>query len=265
MQRLRDVLTLLAMAACGSVLCHGPAKGAEPTVPVQPGQQAGQPLVDPTQAANSPTPVAKLVVTVGKSLIMDSPASEIRRLSVANGELAEAVAVNPREVLINGKLPGETSLIVWQQNGTRLIYDLTVRMSNVKLEAARQQIARDFPNEDINVTFENDTAFVRGTVHDVIAADRVMMIASTLGKSVNLLRVDIPPVEQQVVLKVKFANVDRSASTALGANFFNSSFNQRTAIGTGSLLADPGGTISVGSAVNILLQRPDINLAAAIT
>jgi len=275
-QRIREILTLLAIAACGSILSYRPANGAEPIVPGQPAQQQaagqpqtqGQPPVDGASQAGSAgptTPVAKLVVTVGKSLIIDSPASEIRRLSVANGELAEAVAVNPKEVLINGKMPGETSLIVWQQNGSRLIYDLTVRMSYSKLDAARQQIARDFPSEEINVTFENDTAFVRGTVHDVTAADRVMSIASTLGKTVNLLRVDIPPVEQQVVLKVKFANVDRAASTALGANFFSSAFNQRTSLGTGSLLSDGSGTLSVGSAVNILLQRPDINLAAAIT
>jgi len=46
---------------------------------------------------------------------------------VANGELVEAIAINPQEVLINGKLPGETSLIVWQHGGRRLVYDLTVR------------------------------------------------------------------------------------------------------------------------------------------
>jgi pilus assembly protein CpaC len=276
-QRLRDGLILTAIVACGSILWRLPANGAEPIVPGQPPQATVQGQVSGQQAApdaaaagqaGAPGPtasVAKLVVTVGKSLIIDSPASEIKRLSVANGDLAEAVAVNPKEVLINGKMPGETSLIVWQQNGTRLIYDLTVRMSNTKLEAARQQIARDFPSEEINLTFENDTAFVRGTVHDVTAAERVMMIASTLGKTVNLLRVDIPPVEQQVVLKVKFANVDRAASTALGANFFTSAFNQKTAIGTGSLLSDGSGSLSIGTAVNILLQRPDINLAAAIT
>jgi pilus assembly protein CpaC len=271
-QRLRGFLLVLGMAACGSLLSYQPANGADPIVPGQPqqGSQAqgqAQPAADAAagQAATGANPpAAKLVVTVGKSLIIDSPASEIRRLSVANGDLAEAVAVNPKEVLINGKMPGETSLIVWQQNGARLIYDLTVRMSNAKLEAARQQIARDFPSEDISVTFENDTAFVRGTVHDLTAADRVMMIASTLGKTVNLLRVDVPPVEQQVVLKVKFANVDRAASLNLGANFFNGSFNQKTAIGTGSVLSTDG-NISVGSLVNILLQRPDINLAAAIT
>ena len=61
----------------------------------------------------------RLTVTVGKSLLMDSPVN-IQRVSVANGELVEAIAVNPREVLINGKGAGETSLVVWQQNGNRL-------------------------------------------------------------------------------------------------------------------------------------------------
>ena len=39
---------------------------------------------------------------MGKSLIIDSPLN-IQRISVANGDLVEAVAVNPKEVLINGK------------------------------------------------------------------------------------------------------------------------------------------------------------------
>ncbi len=116
------------------------------------------------------------------SMIIDSPVAMLA-LSIANGDLAEAVAVNPKEVLINGKAPGETSLIVWQQGGARLVYDLTVRMSPHRLDAVRQQIARDFPDDDINVTFENDTAFVRGTVKDVSTADRVMAIAASLGKS----------------------------------------------------------------------------------
>ena len=32
MARLREIITVLAMAACGSVLCYRPAKGAEPIV-----------------------------------------------------------------------------------------------------------------------------------------------------------------------------------------------------------------------------------------
>jgi pilus assembly protein CpaC len=254
--RVREILTVLAIAGCGSLLSYRPqtASAAEPAA-------AKQAAPAPERVQGQTTPGAgpgKLVVTVGKSLIIDSPL-KIERISVANGDLAEAVAVKPNEILINGKSAGETSLIVWQLNGARLVYDLTVRMSNARLDAVRQQLARDFPNEEINVTFENDTAFVRGNVKDVTAAERVMAIAATLGKAVNLLNVQVPPVEQQVVLKVRFANVDRSASMQLAVNFLSNAFNQTTGIGTGGILS--GG---VGSAVNILLQRKDINLTAAI-
>ena len=165
-------------------------------------------------------------MTVGKSLIIDSPLN-IQRVSVADGDLVEAVAVNPKEVLLNGKGPGETSLIVWQQNGNRLVYDLTVRMSPLKLEAVREQIAREFPDSDINVTFDNDTAFLRGAVKDVIAAERVVAIAATLGKTVNLLRVEVPPVETQILLKVRFADVDRTASSELGVDLASTALNQK--------------------------------------
>src|SRR6266849_3674546 len=95
-------------------------------------------------AAEPPQETAGLVtkdlsVTVGKSLVVDSPVN-IQRVSVANGELAEALAVNPREVLVNGKAAGETSMIIWQQGGNRLFFDLTVRSSSAKNSSLQQQI-----------------------------------------------------------------------------------------------------------------------------
>src|SRR5258706_95847 len=151
MSRFRDFGILLLMAACGSFLSYIPVSAGE----IQPSQQPA-PAQPDAQRPNGTGTTAKLFVTVGKSLIIDSPV-DIRRVSVANGILAEAVAVNPKEVLINGLAAGETSLIVWQQNGSRLVYDLTVRMSSLRLDAARQQIANDFPTPDINLTFENET------------------------------------------------------------------------------------------------------------
>jgi pilus assembly protein CpaC len=180
------------------------------------------------------------------------------------------VAVDAKQVLINGKAAGETSLIIWQQGGTRLVYDLTVRVSPMRLDAVRQQLAKDFPDADINVTLENETAFVRGTVKDVIAADRVMSIVSSMGKSVNLLRVDVPPVETQILLKVRFLNVDRAASTDLGLSLASYAGNQATAITTGQfpgaqLSADTSKKgITLSDAMNILFFRPDLNLGAAI-
>jgi pilus assembly protein CpaC len=211
----------------------------------------------------------KLMVTVGKSLIIDSPVN-IQRVSYANESIIDAVAINPKEVLINGKGAGETSLIIWQQGGTRLVYDLTVRPSPHRLEAVRQQLARDFPNDEINITYENDTAFVRGTVKDTIAADRVMAMVATLGKAVNLLRVEVPPAETQILLRVRFANVDRAASTDLGLSLASYAFNQATQISTGqfpgaSLGKDANNpTITLSDALNILFFRRDLNLGVAI-
>jgi pilus assembly protein CpaC len=85
-----------------------------------------------SKAATPNGETGKIAVTVGKSVIVDSPLA-IQRISLANGALVDAQAVSPKEVLINGKVPGETSLIVWQQDGTRLLFDLTVRPSTQKI------------------------------------------------------------------------------------------------------------------------------------
>jgi pilus assembly protein CpaC len=105
-----------------------------------PMQPAGQP---------SPAPAAtgELSVTVGKSLVIDSPAP-IQRVSVANGATAEAVAVTPREVLINGKAAGETSLIIWPQGGKRLVFDLIVKPGTAKLDVVRRLIREEITRKD---------------------------------------------------------------------------------------------------------------------
>ena len=251
MARLRQIARILLAAALVWLLSERPVRAAEIGPPAQPDNASGP---------------AKLTVTVGKSLIIDSPLN-IQRISVANGDLVEAVAVNPKEVLLNGKGPGETSLIVWQQSGNRLVYDLTVRMSPLKLEAVREQLAREYPDSDINVTFDNDTAFVRGSVKDVITAERVMAMVATLGKAVNLLRVDVPPVETQILLKVRFANVDRAASSDLGVDLASTALNQNTSITTGQyngLAVNQSGAFSLSDALNVFLFRKDLNLGAAI-
>jgi pilus assembly protein CpaC len=265
---------VMAMLLLGSLPWSlGAQNAATPLFQAEPSplNQAAQ-NQSPAQG-QTPGTTGRLTVTVGKSLIIDSSVN-IQRVSVANGELVEAVAVNPREVLINGKGPGETSLIVWQQNGNRLLYDLAVRPSPAKLDAVRTQIAREFPDDNIDVTFENDTAFVRGTVKDVIAAERVMAIVATLGKTINLLRVDVPPVEGQVLLKVRFASVDRNVETDLGLNLVSTAFNQTTATSTqqfGTPVVNSNntsfgqtGTTVTTTPLNIFFFRPDINLLATI-
>jgi pilus assembly protein CpaC len=275
--RLSEIAIFVGIAACGSLLTRLPAhanevRPAEVTVKTA-DSSVKQP--DATRAQEKPAEQApapaggftgKLIVTVGMSITIDSPLN-ISRVYIANGDLAEAVAINPKEVLITGKVPGITTLMVWQQGGTRLMYELTVRPSPVKLDAVRQQVARDFPNDNINITWDNDTAFVRGTVKDVTSADRVMAMVTTLGKAINLLRVNIPDVEPQILLRVKFADVDRNASTDLGVNLATGAFNQSTGITTGQFGTtgiDSTGSFSLSDALNVFLFRKDINLGATI-
>lgn len=220
--------------------------------------------VYPRVAAGQEEAAGTLRVVVGKSVSIDS-ARPIRRVAAANEAVVECMVITPRELLVNGKAPGETSIVIWQDSGPRLRYEVTVAPSEGRLDGVRRQIAREFSGSDINITMENDTAFVRGTVPDEFAAERVMAIASTLGKAVNLLRVTVPPMEPQVLLNVRFANVEHAASRELGVNLATGAFNQSTAVGTGQpVSADGAKTFTLSQAVNVLLFRKDINLLAAI-
>ncbi len=267
--KLLGTMASCCLGVCLTPLAQAPARGAD---------AAAVPAVKAVQTASAgsveeghPSPARDLFVTVGKSLVVDSPVN-IQRVSVANGDLAEALAVNPREVLINGKSPGETSMIIWQQGGNRLFFDLTVRPSSAKASAVQQEIDREMPGQEIKVSYENDTVFLHGTVKDLTSADRALAIASSLGKTVNLLRVDVPPTEAQVLLKVRFYDVDRTATQSLGLNIFSTgATNTLGTVSTGQfsppvVTPNPGSqtTLTLSNLLNIFLFRPDLNLGATI-
>src|SRR6266849_3688798 len=265
--KLLRTLMSCSVGICFTPLAEAPVSAAEAAAAAV---TAVQTQTAATLQEGRPPAARDLFVTVGKSLVVDSPVN-IQRVSVANGEFAEALAVNPREVLVNGKAAVETSLIIWQQGGNRLFFDLTVRPSNAKVSALQQQIDHEMPGQDIKVTFENDTAFLHGTAKDLSSAERAAAIAGTLGKTVNLLRVNVPPTDAQILLKVRFADVDRAASQDLGLNIFSTgATNTIGGISTGAFSAPQikpeasGTTITLADALNIFLFRPDINLGATI-
>ncbi len=212
-----------------------------------------------------------LRVTSGKSVLVDSPA-QIERVSVANGDVAEAVAITPHEVQVNGKAPGETTLIIWQQGGNRQFFDLTVHRNESRLEAIRREISREMGDENVSLAQEGDTVFVRGTVKNLTEADRAMAIASTLGKPVNLLRVNVPGTDTQILLKVRFADVDRSTLRQFGINLFSTGATNTIGSVTTGQFSPPGitgantnnPTFALTQALNVFLFRRDINLGATI-
>ena len=213
-----------------------------------------------------------LVVNVGKSLVLESP-EDIQRVSVASGDILELVAVGPREVVINGKAVGESSLILWQAGGNRLMFDVSVRKPDLKIEALKRELAKELGEHSVTVSFENDAIFLRGTVKDQTSAERVVAIAETFGKPVNLLRVVTPQGEPQILLRVKFAEVDRTVSSDLGLNLFSTgATNTIGSIGTEQYspptlvpgVAGSPATLTLSDALNIFLFRSDLNLGATI-
>ena len=200
-------------------------------------------------------------------MLVDSPQT-IERIAVSNGALAEAVAISPHELMLNGLVPGETSLIIWQEGGNRLFFDLTVQRNETRLDGIRREMAQELGGDDkVTINMEGDNVFLRGTVPTLSAAQRAMDIASTLGKPVNLLRVNIPGTDAQILLRVRFADVDRSATKQLGINLFSlgatgtvgqvqtGQFQAPLVSGAG---AGTNATVAITSPLQMFLFRPDL-------
>jgi pilus assembly protein CpaC len=242
------------------------------------GQQTeGQPPValEPPAQSDQDSP-ANLLLTVGKSVVIDN-ALPLERVSVGFGDIVEGTAISPHQLLLNAKTPGVTSLIIWQQGGTRRFFDITVVASGFladrRVEGIQRQIERELPGQSVNLSIENETVFLRGTVKDLTSADRAVSIASTLGKTVNLLYVDVPPPEAQILLRVKFASVDRSTSTRLGLNILSmgaantigsATTQQFSPVSFSPLQNKTGVTTTIADALNLFFFRSDLNLGATI-
>jgi pilus assembly protein CpaC len=166
----------------------------------------------------------ELSVTVGKSVLVDCE-QPIRRVAVGAGEVAEAAAITPTEIMITGKTPGETSLIIWDIHGGRQFFSVTVRATTGavadSLEAVRRELKAELPDQEIKVSYNNGNVFLRGTVKDLNNSARAVQIATTAGKVVNLLDVTVPSSDPQILLKVRFASVDRGKALSLGINLFD--------------------------------------------
>jgi pilus assembly protein CpaC len=143
-------------------------------------------------------------------------------------------------------------------------------LTDRRIEDTQRELETELPGQNVNLSFENETLFLRGTVKDMTSADRAMSIASTLGKTINLLYVDVPPPEAQILLRVKFASVDRSITTTLGLNILST--GATNTIGSVGTQQFPGPTISslspvvttLADALNLFFFRSDLNLGASI-
>jgi pilus assembly protein CpaC len=152
-------------------------------------------------------------MTIGKAQVVDFK-DAFTRVSVTNPNVADVFVISPRQILVNGKAVGTTSLVVFYPDRT-VFFDVLVSTDVGLLQERLKQIA---PNDEIQVYPTQDAIVLSGNVSSSTVADAAVEIASLFapkGKVVNLVGLtDVKP--QQVMLQVQVAEVDRAALRELG-------------------------------------------------
>lgn len=165
----------------------------------------------------------RVLLTAGRSTVLNTD-FDITRIAVTNPEIADAVVVRPREVLVDGKGAGTVSLIVWGA-AERRHYDVVVDRGVSTLQQNLQQL---FPGENLNVGVTDEAVILSGDV----SSNEVMLRAAELARAampkasvINMLQLPGGSPSKQVMLQVRFAEVNRNAIQQAGLALFVSRTN----------------------------------------
>lgn len=218
--RLKRLSTVAAMAVAGFLAMPAGLRGqAQQTTP----PPTAPPQTTPQQPTPAPTVQGqsgfeRLVVTAGRSIVLTTP-FDIKNIAITNPDIADATGVSPRELLIDGKAPGTISLIVWGES-SRVQYDLEVDPAITNLQSKLQSL---FPGEDINVSVSDGAVILSGHV----SSNNIMLRAAEIAeastpdhKIVNLLQLPSGDTSQQVLLQVRFGEVNHNTLQDLAASLF---------------------------------------------
>jgi len=174
-------------------------------------------------------PVPRVILTAGRSTVLPTDFN-ITRIAITNPLVADATVVAPREILIDGKTAGTISLIVWG-DAQRAQYDLVVEQPIASLQ---QQLQALFPGEAIQVSVSDNATILSGDVSStnvMLRAAEIAQASATARAVINMLRVPGGSESQQVLLQVRFAEVNRRALRELGVSLFTSGRGLKTTWG----------------------------------
>jgi pilus assembly protein CpaC len=211
---------------------------------------------------------------VGRSIVITSPA-RIKRVSIADPTIAEAIVVSPNQVLVNGKTPGGVSLIVWDESDQSQSFEVSIDIDVLGLS---QKIREVFPNEDVHLDTSRDVVMLSGKISSKEVADKILeIVKGVTPKVTSLMQVPTTP-NGEILLQVRFAEVNRSLINQFGLNILGLPGGKNVGTISTQQFSPPqlttqngvSSTPSTGSAIglsdllNIFIYRPDINLAATI-
>jgi pilus assembly protein CpaC len=205
-------LAELFMASSAASHAQTPAPGGQ-----QVQAQAPPAAALPTQTSR-PGEYPKVSLTAGRSTVLTTDFN-ISRIAITNPAVADATVVQPREILIDGKAPGTISLIVWGAD-TRTQYDLVVEQP---VTALQQNLQALFPGEDIQVSTSEDSTILSGEVSStniMLRAGEIAQASAAKRSVINLLQVPGGSDSQQVLLQVRFAEVNRRVLQEVGLSLF---------------------------------------------
>ena len=181
-------------------------------------------------------------LTVGRSTLVDI-GQPISRVSLTKADVADALVTSPNQLLVHGKLPGAISMFVWNRGGSVKRYEIVVERD---LEALNEQFKSLFPGEDIQAHSNGKAIVLSGNVSRKEVTEKAIAVAAGYVEKkddvVTLLAAQPGPPAQQVLLRVRFAEVSRSAITELGATYFTSPTGVRNTIGRIATPQVPGPT-----------------------
>ena len=168
---------------------------------------------------------------VGRSTVLNVGAT-IARVSLTVPDIADALVTAPSQLLIHGKQPGTISLFVWDRGGAIKTYEVKVRRDLTPLIAHVKQL---FPGEPIEVRGSGKDVILSGTVSGQYVIDKAGAVAGGYVEKkeniVNLMKQQEGIASNQVLLRVRFAEISRSALQELGISLFsdgNNNINART-------------------------------------
>jgi pilus assembly protein CpaC len=280
----RVALSLLLMLAVAPARSQNQPPAAADT-PAAAQEQGAAPAASNAQAPSAEGQgSAPLRVMVGKSLLINTT-ERLKRVSVTDDTVAEAIVVTPTQILVHGRAAGEVSLLIWDELERSRSFDLRV---DVDVSAAAEEERRVFPEEQITVTPSRSAIVLSGHVSTEDVQKRAGEIALAYSKSVVNVLTFGPQGAQEVLLEVKFAEVDRSAVEQLGFNLFTPGVGGTTtgtlstqqfggfSVSTSTATTTTAGgttttstsstqpTINISDPLNLFLFRSDINFGAVI-
>ena len=155
-----------------------------------------------------------LTVSMNSAVVVESdiPFAE---LSIANPAIADFSTLSDRTIYVLGKTPGRTTLTLLDENG-RLIANVEVQVS-ADVSEFKERLRQILPNEQIEVRTANDGIVMSGTVSSTPRMQRALDLAERYApeRVSNLMSVSG---KQQVMLKVRFAEMQRSVAKSLSTS-----------------------------------------------